>query len=371
MNTSSHPVQETVLIIDDQEQNLQLIGTVLSMTGYEIILASSGEKAFDRLEARVPDLILLDVMMPDMNGIDVCRKIKADGRWSEIPIIFLSAVDDKNLIVEALECGGVDYVIKPFNKAELITRVRTHLALKQARESLRHLAEDKDELLGILTHDLQNHLAGISMSATVLWEQIEDLPPNCKTLVGNISKSTERIISFVVEFLANQSAERLSVIPEPLDIKDSLEYTVSRYEPMASAKGIVLTLEVPISPVYALADQEALARLLDNLVSNALKFSPNGRQVIIRAGTGPADRIHFSVQDEGPGFTVEDEGKMFRRYGRLSARPTGGEPSTGLGLSIVKRLVDAMSGHISVESKPGQGTLFTVRLPAAPTGRIA
>src|SRR4051812_5071913 len=146
MNSTGSP-NATILIVDDQEQNLQLVGTVLSMTGYEIIPARSGEEAFQRLAAREPDLILLDLLMPEVDGIEVCRQLKADPRWADLPVIFLSAADDKNLIVEALECGGVDYVTKPFNKAELVTRVRTHLALKQARDQLRELAEDKDELL--------------------------------------------------------------------------------------------------------------------------------------------------------------------------------------------------------------------------------
>ncbi len=366
MNTSRKMALETILIVDDQEQNLQLIGTVLSMTGYEVIPAGSGEQAFKRLAARTPDLILLDVLMPEMNGIEVCRQLMADERWAGIPVIFLSAADDKNLIVEALECGGVDYVTKPFNKAELVTRVRTHLALKQAREELLHLAEDKDELLGILTHDLANHLAGIQMSAAVLQGQAGEMPKKCAQMVENIVQSTETITAFVKEFLANQSAERLQVQIETQDIKAMLEQAVARHAPMAAAKDIALGLELSDRPIHALADQEALARVLDNLVSNALKFSQNGSRVTLGAGTGPLEWSQLTVRDEGPGFTAEDQEKMFRRYGRLSARPTGGEPSTGLGLSIVKRLVDSMNGQLAVESGAGKGACFTVRLPIAP-----
>ncbi len=356
--------QEKVLIVDDQDQNLQLIGTVLTMTGYEVILAGSGEQAFNRLAARLPDLILLDVFMPEMNGIEVCRKIKADPAWAEIPVIFLSAADDKNLVVEALECGGVDFVTKPFNKAELLSRVRTHLALRKAREQLRQLAEDKDELLAILTHDLGNHLAGITMSATVLQEQAKEIPPKCAMLVDNILQSTRLIRSFVVEFLANQSAERLVLNAGSVDITGVLKQTITRYAPLAAAKNINISVEVPDRAVYAKADQEGLARVMDNLVSNAIKFSTNGSKVTLQA-TNVAGWTHFSVRDEGPGFTTEDREKMFRRYGRLSARPTGDELSTGLGLSIVKRLVEDMKGHITLDSEAGKGALFTVRLPGA------
>ncbi len=356
---------ETLLIIDDQEQNLRLLSTLLTMTGHEVITASSGEQAMLQLETCTPDLILLDVMMPEMNGIDVCRKIKADARWKDLPIIFLSAADDKNLIVEAFECGGVDYVTKPFNKAELLSRVRTHLALRRAREDMRHLVEDKDELLGILTHDLGNHLAGIHLNASVLARQNDSIPAPCAQLIVNIVRSTELMTSFVQEFLANQSAERIQVEIIPFDLRTVIEAAAERHATMANAKKITLVVEVPEHPVEAKADHEGISRVLDNLLSNAVKFSPLGTRVTLAAGVGPLEWAHFTVRDEGPGFTVEDQGKMFRRYGRLSARPTGGEHSTGLGLSIVKRLVETMNGHVMVDSKEGEGASITVRLPAA------
>lgn len=365
MIPSQTDICETILIIDDQEQNLQLLSTLLSANGHRVIAATSGQQAIELLAAHTPDLILLDVLMPEMNGIDVCRKVREDVRRKDLPIIFLSAADDKNLIVEALECGGVDYVTKPFNKAELLARVRTHLALRRAREKLRHLAEDKDELLGILTHDLGNHLAGIHLNATVLERQLDAIPAPCAPLIVNILRSTELMTAFVLGFLANQSAERIHVEVGSFDLRALLEEVAERYAVVAGAKKIALIVELPEHPIPACADEEALARVLDNLLSNAVKFSPAGSRVTLAAGVGPLGSTHFSVRDEGPGFTVEDREKMFRRYGRLSARPTGGEPSTGLGLSIVKRLVEAMNGRIIVESKAGTGASITVRLPAA------
>lgn len=355
---------ETVLIIDDQAQNRQIIGTVLTTIGYEVIHASSGEAAFALLDASAPDLILLDMHMPGMNGIEVCKKLKTQACWADIPVIFLSAADDKNLIVAALECGGVDYVTKPFNKAELLSRVRTHLALKRAREQMRDLAEDKDELLGLLTHDLGNDLTGLHLNAVVLKKQLGDIPPHCAAFLSNILRSIEVITAFVQEFLANQAPERILVQLEPLDIRVIIEDAVARHTILAEAKKITLAVELPDYPFYAHADEEALPRVIDNLLSNAFKFSPTGSSVTLIAGIGSLEWTHFSVRDEGPGFTAEDQEKMFRRYGRLSAKPTAGEHSTGLGLSIVKRLVEKMKGRIIVESKAGEGACITVKLPA-------
>ena len=358
-------ISETILIIDDQEQNLQLLGTLVSEIGHEVITATSGRQAFELLETHTPALILLDVLMPEMNGIEVCRKIKEDARWKDVPVIFLSAADDKSLIVEALECGGVDYVTKPFNKAELLARVSTHLALRRAREDLRHLAEDKDELLGILTHDFGNHLAGIHLNATVLEWHLDAIPVPDAPLVLNIVRSTELMTAFVTEFLANQSAGRIQIEAAPFDLRTVLEEVAERYAVVARAKKVTLVVELPEHPIHACADDEALALVLDNLLSNAGKFSPIETTVTLTAGVGPQEWVHITIRDEGPGFIAEDQEKMFRRYARLSAWPTSGEPSTGLGLFIVKRLVEAMNGRVEVYSKGGAGASITVRLPAA------
>ena len=173
------PPTETILIVDDQEENLRSVGNVLTMMRSEVMLASNAEEAFQQLFKRTPDLILLDVMMPETDGLAVCRRIKTNIQWADIPVIFLSADDDKNIVVQALETGGVDYVTKPFNRAELVSRVRTQLALKQARDRLHALAEDKDEILGILAHDLKNSLAGMKLSAGLLQSRKTEMPPRC------------------------------------------------------------------------------------------------------------------------------------------------------------------------------------------------
>lgn len=355
----------TVLVVDDQAANLQLVGDLLTGTmGYEVVVASGGQQALRRMEARLPDLILLDVLMPGLNGIETCQKIKEKPEWQDIPIIFLSAADDKMLIVQALETGGVDYVTKPFSRAELLSRVRTHLSLKAARDQLKALAEDKDELLGILTHDLKNHLGGMQMSAQLLRDRADRLPDdNSRRLVDNILHSTTQMLAFVKEFLANASAERRHQIKlQQVDLADAVTLALRQYRVAADRKRLTFSWTPPPTLVKALAEPVALNQVLENLISNAVKFSPHGRTITLTAQTD-SDYAFISVADEGPGFTDEDLTKMFRRYARLSARPTGGEPSTGLGLSIVKKLTEAMHGKLSVDAAPGGGAVFTVRLP--------
>jgi len=356
------PVTGTVLVVDDQEENIKVVGSVLSLMGYEIMPALSGEQAFKRLAARQPDLILLDVMMPGTDGLTVCRELKNDARWANIPVIFLSAADDKNLVVQALESGGVDYVTKPFNKAELVSRVRTHLALKQARDAMQQLAEDRNELLGILTHDLKNHLTGIQLSAGLLRDRGATLGERERKLTENIHHAADRSVSFLKTFLENHSAGHLEVRREPIDLHIFIRAAVERHRNAATAKNIAVELDLPESPITVLADGEALARVLDNLVTNAIKFTPEGGRVAVRASEELLGTAAIAIDDSGPGFTADDRERMFRRYGRLSARPTGGESSTGLGLFIVKQLVTAMKGDVLIEGGALGGARVKVSL---------
>jgi two-component system sensor histidine kinase/response regulator len=363
------PITETntdcLLVVDDQESNIQVVGAALGKLGFEILPATGGAQAFQRLAVRRPDLILLDLLMPQMDGFEVCRRIRENPDWAEIPIIFLSSADDKGLIVRALESGGVDYITKPFNDAELVTRVRTHLALKRARDDLKQLAEDRDELLGILTHDLKNHLGGMDMSAQLLRDRTEALAdPKLRLMAENISHSSSQMLAFVKEYLANASADhRLNLKTESLNLSDAAGSAVQQHQEAAKRKQLVFETVLDGDRNLVQADPAALNQVLDNLLSNAIKFSPPGKQIRLTVCPPRARYVECQVQDEGPGFSENDKARMFGRYGRLSARPTGGEPSTGLGLSIVKKLVLAMHGELSCESTQGKGTTFAFRLP--------
>jgi two-component system sensor histidine kinase/response regulator len=250
-----------------------------------------------------------------------------------------------------------------------VTRVRTHLALKKARDELKQLAEDRDELLGILAHDLKNHLGGMDMSAQLLRDRTEAMAdPKLRLMAENISHSSSQMLAFVKEFLANASADHgLSLKTESVSLKDAASRVVQQHLEAAKRKQLVLQTVLEGDGALVQADPAALNQVLDNLVSNAIKFSPPGKQIRLTICPPGARYVECQVQDQGPGFSENDKTGMFRRYGRLSARPTGGEPSTGLGLSIVKKLVQAMHGELACESTPGNGSTFAFRLPRAAT----
>lgn len=353
-----------ILVVDDQPANIQVVGSVLGNLGHEIVPASDGPTALKRLELRPPDLILLDLLMPGMDGCEVCRRVRENPKWNDIPVIFLSAAEDKDFIVRALEAGGVDYITKPFNQAELVSRVRTQLALKAARDRLKQLVEDRDELTGILTHDLKNHLGGMEMSAQLLYDRLTGSKDDRSSrLAENILHNSSQLLAFVKEFLANSAADHsIAVQISAQNLSHAANAAVQQYREAARRKQQEILTDFSTDDATVLADPSALRQVLDNLLSNALKFSPNGKRINISV---KSDQFHVEcrVQDQGPGFTKDDETRMFQRYGRLSARPTGGEPSSGLGLSIVRKLVQAMNGELKCESTPGEGTTFTIRLP--------
>ena len=355
-----------LLVIDDQPTNLKMVGDILSRLNFDLILSSDSEEAITLLGQHKVDLILLDVIMPGRDGFEICQMIQANPTWVDIPIIFLSAASEKSLIVRALEVGGVDYVTKPFNPAELLSRVRTHLALKSARDRLRQLAEDKDELLGILAHDLKNHLGGMQMSVQLLQNRaLKHGDTRLERMGANIQTATNQMFSFVIEFLANSAADRgFTLATQPIWLHQIAAAAVHHHRETALRKGIILEFSGMSSEPVA-ADHRALDQVLDNLISNALKFSPPDTTVRITVENDPAVEggALCRVQDEGPGFTEADKASMFNRYCRLSARPTANEPSTGLGLSIVRKLMADMGGQVSCESESGRGSTFVLTLP--------
>ncbi|HEX4120306.1 MAG TPA: response regulator [Verrucomicrobiae bacterium] len=352
-----------ILVTDDQPENIQLVGAMLGRLGHEIIPATDGATALKRMELKAPDLVLLDLLMPRMDGFETCRRLRAAAGGKDLPVIFLSSAGDKDFIVRGLRAGAVDYVTKPFHQAELVLRVQTQLALKFTRDRLAQLASDREQLAGLLADDFKNQLETTLGQARSLNHQTEGRPDErVAQLASNIARSSAQLVEFVTGFL-NAAGKKLALHPVPLSFCNAVKGTVKRYLESAREKEVRLVVDPPpMENDLVLADELAVDRVLDNLVSNALKFSP--RQTTVRLSVqSTACQVQCRIADQGPGFTPEDKTRMFRRFGRLSARPTGGEGSTGLGLSIVRKLTRAMDGEVTCQSVPGQGSVFTVGLP--------
>jgi two-component system, sensor histidine kinase and response regulator len=358
---------DCLLVVDDNDLNIRSLQSMLGNLGFEILPAAGGSQALEQLAVRSPDLILLNLHIRGMDGFELCKRIQENPAWADIPIIFFSLTKDKSLLVRALESGAADYLAQPFDRAELLSRIRTHLMLKTARHHLKQLAVEKDELLGMISHHIQNQLAGMNMSARLLLDRTEaNGDPKLRLMAENIWTSSNQMRLLIKVLLANAAADRgFEINPESLDFSAVVIKSLRQYEDAARAKDIVLSNGPLPEGALISADPAALEQVLDNLVSNAIKFSPAHKKISVVMQRNSA-HMECLIRDEGPGFTDEDKARMFHRYVRLSARPTGGEPSSGLGLSIAKRLVQAMNGELICQSSPGEGATFILRFPIRP-----
>ncbi|MCF3650550.1 hybrid sensor histidine kinase/response regulator [Synoicihabitans lomoniglobus] len=354
-----------VLVVDDVERNLQVVGELLTQQRYEVLFATNGKTALERAEAAQPDLILLDIMMPGMSGIEVCQRLQLNPLTQSIPVIFVTATHDAETAVKGFTEGAVDYVTKPFHAAELLARVSTHVALKHARDRNRQVITEKNDLMAAVAHDLKNPLTSIQIAGNVLRDGLVGDP---KLEMANvIVDSCNELLSLIEDRLSRNAREaaiaQLSL--SPINLRNLLQSVAQQNRPIAHAKDITLDLDLPLDTELNIqGDYHATAQIFDNLVSNAIKFSPRGKTVSIECGApGSPGCIRIKVVDHGPGCSEADRRDLFKPYHRLSAKPTGGESSTGLGLSIAHDLVLKMSGRISCEDTTGGGATFWVELP--------
>ncbi len=360
-----------VLIVDDCTRNIQIVGSILTEAGYEVMPATSGRQALARIVNQLPDLILLDLMMPEIDGMEVCRRLKNDPATQEIPVIFLTASSETGHLVEAFESGAVDYVTKPFNAMELLARVKTHLELKQNREALqryanqlREMNNEKNELMSIAAHDLRNPLNNLMSCIEMIRPESSPADERQESLFEIMTNSVDHMLQLVNNLLDVNAIEsgKWQLNLTRCDLREILVDVVNSYDNKAAAKQQSLILDCPLTALPADLDFTGATEVIGNLISNAIKYSPPGKAIQIRADSNE-DRIRIEVQDQGPGLTPEDKTRLFGKFARLSARPTANEPSTGLGLSIVKKMVELMNGSVGCESEPGHGATFFVEWP--------
>jgi two-component system sensor histidine kinase/response regulator len=373
------PEKPLILIVDDGPKNLQVLGTILRTEGYEVAAAISGAQALEILESTLPDLILLDVMMPGMNGLEVCRTLKRDEATDAIPVLFLTAKSETDDLVEGFEAGAVDYLTKPFQTRELLIRVRTHLSVKRSKDlidqyvwqlkmnarELKQLNKEKNELLEIVAHDLKNPLSTIQYAARKIQSVAATATPEIIAAQAQlIEETSERMFHLIRNILDVNAIEsgKMYLNREPVNLAALARSLCKEYLSKATAKQIKLYCEDLPEVAQTFTDRNAARQVLDNLISNAIKYSPTQRTIWLSVNELP-DAVRLSVKDEGPGLCEEDVQQLFGKFVKLTPKPTGGESSTGLGLSIAKKLVEKAGGRIWCESELGIGSTFYVDFP--------
>ena len=358
--------RQKVLIVDDVTKNIQLVANFLKQAGYEINYAISGKTAIRHIKKEKFDLILLDIMMPEMDGYEVCQKLKSDDETKDIPVIFLTAKTDIDSITKAFRVGGIDFITKPFNKAELLARVKTHLDLQQQKRNLKELNATKDKFFSIIAHDLKsplNHLLGLS---EILQKELEsdqsDEVIRLAKLINKSAKSGRLLLANLLEWSRSQTG---SIIfnPEKLDMEKMTNEVIELNENNATQKNISIKSKVK-SEIFAFADENMIKTILRNLSSNSIKFTLNGGEIVLNAKRANGV-VTYSVSDNGIGINKNDIKKLFRININPKSIGNSKEKGTGLGLILCKEFIEINGGKIWVESKLGEGSIFNFSMPAS------
>jgi len=351
-----------VLVVDDQEANLRMVAALLTRWGYRAVTALGGEEGLRQASEHKPDVLLLDMKMPGMDGFAVMRALREEVGSRDLPVIFLTADNERENLVRAFEAGAVDYVTKPFVAEELLARVRTHVDLKKSRDALRRFAQEKQQMAELVAHDLRNYFANIIFAADMVGGA-DGLSHAHRRMADSIRSSADSGMLFLQAFLEQQEHVAHGAEIEPLPVRQLLCDAVDLLARNAAAKEIQLEL-LEHETIVVSGLRAGAAHVLQNLLSNAIKYSPRGSRVSIGAAqTGRHGRM--MVMDRGPGISEEDQGRLFQRFVRGGNEPTEGESSTGLGLAMAKQQARAMGGNLWYDPREGGGSVFTLELPLA------
>jgi len=359
-SATRHPA--VILVIDDQIANVRVVGQLLTQAGFEVVPALGGPEGLTLATESPPDLVLLDMRMLGMNGFDVLKALREQPATADVPVIFLTADIERESLVRAFSAGAVDYITKPFVTEELLLRVRTHIELKQSRDALRRIASEKQRVAETVAHDLRNYFANILFAAEMLREE-ERTSESRVRLIDSICTSSDSGVLFLESFLVQQSERVRSSAVEALSALDLMRHALDLLKRQAQMKSIEVSIEVAES-LMLLGHRAAAIHVLQNMLSNALKYSPIGGEVLLMA-TRQGTRCRLCVLDRGPGISKTDQQRLFQRYVRLSAQPTQGESSTGLGLSLARERARDIGGDLWYEDREGGGSTFTFELPLA------
>lgn len=356
----------SILVVDDQPGNVMLLVRMLAERGYLPRPVLSGRQALVEARADPPDLILLDISMPEMNGYQVCEQLKADAALKDIPVIFVSALNETMDKVRAFRVGGVDYVTKPFQFEEVYARVKTHL-------QLRRLEKLHADLTLMVIHDLRNPLTVICGHLEMLeFDPTLNVGGEAMALVSGARRSAEDLINLVGSLLdfGKMGAGEMKLRHEACDVNVLIRRVLANLQPLPGRRTV--TVDAPESTAVVMADLCLIRRVLQNLLGNALKFAPAGG--VIRIGVAAnACEVRFTVTDDGPGIAPAHQQRIFEKFGQLEGPQS--HLGTGLGLAFCKMAVEAHGGRIGVDSDPGKGSTFWVTLPrmldeAAPLPRV-
>lgn len=360
-----------ILIVDDVMSNVLLLKILLTNEKFQVCTANCGNACIEQARKEHPDLILLDVMMPDINGFDTAVIMKKDDELKDIPIIFLTALNTPQDLVKGFQVGASDFLTKPFNKEELVMRVMQQISLVAAKriiekqnKELKATLNNRDKMYSVIAHDLRSPMASIRMVLNLVVQSTsaDTVGPELYTLLDQANRESEEVHDLLDNLLkwTKSQTGRLNVVLQDLDLNDIIPGVVEIFEMIAQTKHITLDLQKTEAPLKVHADNDMLKTVLRNFMSNAIKFSPENSTIqILMANEGDFARV--SVKDQGVGIAADRLGTIFHKgettYG------TGGEEGSGLGLQLCQDFARKNGGDCYVESVEGQGSTFSFTVP--------
>ena len=361
-----------ILIVDDVVSNVLLLKVLLKNEKFKTVTASDGLEAIQQAEKELPDLILLDVMMPQMDGFETAMHLKNNQTTAGIPIIFLTALNSTQDIVKGFQAGANDFITKPFNKEELLVRVNHQISLVAAKklilertEELRKTIVGRDKLYSVIAHDLRSPLASIKMvlNMMVLGLSEDVIGKEMYQMLQMVNHSTEDVFSLLDNLLKWTKSQigKLNVVYQDFRIDEVVEGVLDIFSLVSKSKNIQLVND-SIDTVTVHADVDMVKTILRNLLSNALKFSYEGSQIIIGFQV-ETDKVIVSVKDSGKGMSAEDKEKLLKTETHFSRYGTNNEEGSGLGLLLCQDFAIKNGGDLWFESEEGKGSTFFFSLP--------
>ncbi len=370
-------MKSKILIVDDNSKNIQVLANVLTSAGYIIEYATNGKDAIEILNETDFDLILLDIIMPGMDGFTTCKKIKNKPKTNEIPIVFITSKTDTKSIVKSFVYGAQDYLTKPFNHYELLVRVKNHLDLKHSKEkirsseiSLREVNATKDKFFSIIAHDLKSPFNSMLGFSEILIKRFDEFDrKKIKKFLGLIRNDIRNTYKLVENLLIWSQSQRGKLVFNMK--KENLYLLVNQIldllKTISSSKKISLENKIQEN-IFVNGDNNMLSTIIRNLIYNAIKFTPVKGKIKIEAkviiNENEEKFVEICVIDTGVGISDEVQAKLFKITGNVSTKGTEMETGTGLGLILCKEFVDMHKGKIGVKSKLGEGSKFFFTIPA-------
>lgn len=372
MNMEINPSEYKILIVDDVMSNVLLLKVLLTNEKFAIATASNGRQALEQVEKENPDLVLLDVMMPDMSGFEVAQHLKSNPNTADIPIIFLTALNSTADIVKGFQVGANDFISKPFNKEELIIRVTHQISLVAAKrlilsktEELQRTIAGRDKLCSVIAHDLRSPMGSIKMVLNMLILNLpsEKIGAEMYELLTMANQTTEDVFSLLDNLLKWTKSQigKLNVVYQDVDLVEVTDGVIEIFSMVASLKKIRIR-EMKPEKMMVNADIDMLKTVVRNLLSNAIKFSKENSEVLVKMEEVDGMAV-VSVQDYGCGISEEGQKKLLHTDTHFSTFGTNNEEGSGLGLLLCKDFVVKNGGKLWFTSKEGEGSIFSFSIP--------